>query len=277
MNGDPFDPLMSRELTPILTERTPTTTQSAQMPTHVSSHVPAHATMTGVPAATRDDLRVITYQLELMQKRVKELEERRDFDTRMEMLAARWEEFLSTAEFRFEKIQKHFQKQHELYKAHFKDLQAKIAVATGWMKERHQADQAMYENIEEQRQMIQAFEGRLQQWQKVVSEQELQMLNEESDKNRIEKMQAHLQRQYETIQTAFREMQTVVKTLASNQARNHEESVHELVERQHQVMQSFELRLQQAQKIISEQELQTMNARSELKETLREIQKLRNR
>jgi len=125
--------------------------------------------------------------------------------------------------------------------------------------------------------MIQAFEGRLQQWQKVVSEQELQMLNEESDKNRIEKMQAHLQRQYETIQTAFREMQTVVKTLASNQARNHEESVHELVERQHQVMQSFELRLQQAQKLISEQELQTMNSRAELKETLKEIQKLRNR
>jgi|GEM_PF-1310592 len=277
MNGDPFDPLMSRELTPILTEKMPANTQVPHMPAHMPSHVPAHSTMTGVPAATRDDLRVLTYQLELMQKRVKELEERRDFDSRMEMLAARWEEFLSTAEFRFEKIQKHFQKQHELYKAHFKDLQAKVAVATGWIKERHQADQTMFEHIEEQRQMIQAFEGRLQQWQKVVSEQELQMLNEESDKNRIEKMQAHLQRQYETIQTAFREMQTVVKTLASNQARNHEESVHELVERQHQVMQSFELRLQQAQKLISEQELQTMNSRAELKETLKEIQKLRNR
>jgi len=151
MNGDPFDPLMSRELTPILTEKMPANTQVPHMPAHMPSHVPAHSTMTGVPAATRDDLRVLTYQLELMQKRVKELEERRDFDSRMEMLAARWEEFLSTAEFRFEKIQKHFQKQHELYKAHFKDLQAKVAVATGWIKERHQADQTMFEHIEEQR------------------------------------------------------------------------------------------------------------------------------
>lgn len=260
MNGDPFDPMLSRELTPIVSEQ---------------PEVPAP--YSGVPTAPHDDLRGLVYQLDLMQKRVKDLEERRNFDTRMEMLADRWEDFFSTAEFRFEKIQSHFQKQHELYKAHFRDLQSKVAVATGWMKERQKADAVLYENMEEQRQIIQAFEARMQQWQKVVSEQELQMLNDESDKNRIEKMQAHLQRQYETVQKAFREMQGVVKTLASNQARNHEESVNELVERQHQLMQSFEVRLQQAQKVISDQELQLMNARAEMKETLREISKLRGR
>jgi chromosome segregation ATPase len=268
MNGDPFDPLMSRDLTPILTERTPS---------NVPMSVHAPLSPANVPSATRDDLRVLSYQLEVMQKKVHELENRRDGDARMEMLAARWEEFLSTAEYRFQKIQSQFQKQHELYKAHFRDLQSKIAVAMGWMKERNDADSTLYENIEEQRQAIQAFEGRMQQWQKIVSEQELQLLNEDSDKNRIEKMQAHLQRQFEVVQAAYREMQTAVAQLSTNVGRGAEQAINEVVERQRQMSQSFELRMGQVQKIISEQEIQLMNSRAELKDTLREISRLKGR
>jgi chromosome segregation ATPase len=274
MSADPFDPLMSRELTPILTEKMPAPTAT---PSPAPSIPMPITPRTQVPTATHDDLRVLSYQLEVMQKRVKDLESREEMNTRMEMLASRWEEFLSTAEYRFQKIQAQFQKQHELYKAHFRDLQSKIAVAMGWMKERSEADNSLYENMEEQRQSIQAFEVRLQQWQKVVSEQELQLLNEESDKNRIEKMQAHLQRQYDTMQTTFREIKNELNTLANNSSRNGDQAIRELVERQRNMTQSFELRMQQAQKIMNDQELQMTHVRAELKEALREIARLKGR
>jgi chromosome segregation ATPase len=273
MNGDPFDPLLSRELTPILTEKT-----VAAMPEPMPN-VPMHISPSRgqTPSATHDDLRVLSYQLEVVQKRVKDLESREEMNTRMEMLASRWEEFLTSAEYRFQKIQAQFQKQHELYKAHFRDLQSKIAVTMGWMKERSESDSSVYETMEEQRQSIQAFEVRLQQWQKVVSGQELQLLNEESDKNRIEKMQAHLQRQYDTVQTTFREIKNEINTLSNNSSRNGDQALREVVERQRNMAQTFELRMQQSQKIINDQELQLTHARAEMKEVLRELARLRGR
>jgi hypothetical protein len=147
----------------------------------------------------------------------------------------------------------------------------------GWIKERSEADHTLYETLEEQRQTLQAFEGRMQQWQKIVSEQELQMLNDESDKNRIEKMQAHLQRQYEVTQNAFREMQNVINTLSNNTGRNNDRAIQELVERQRDMAQMFEVRMQQAQKLISDQELQLMHSRSELKQVLLEMARLKGR
>jgi predicted oxidoreductase len=147
----------------------------------------------------------------------------------------------------------------------------------GWMKERSEADNSLYESLEEQRQTVQAFEVRLQQWQKVVSEQELQLLNEESDKNRIEKMQAHLQRQYDTMQSTFREIKNELNTLSNNSSRNGDQALREVVERQRNMSQTFEMRMQQAQKIMNDQELQLTHARAEMKEVLRELARLRSR
>ena len=104
--------------------------------------------------------------------------------------AQRWKNSYQPPNTAFKKSKANSKNNMSSTKAHFRDLQSKIAVAMGWMSERAQRSPipTLYENIEEQRQAIQAFEGRMQQWQKVVSDwQELQLLNEESDKNQYRK------------------------------------------------------------------------------------------
>jgi hypothetical protein len=60
-----------------------------------------------------------------------------------------------------------------------------------------------------------------------------------------------------------------------NERKVSEGVVKEMVERQSSLIQTFEVRMQQLQRVISEQELQLMNARSELKEALQELSRLK--
>jgi hypothetical protein len=219
-----------------------------------------------VPTVSEDDLRILTYQMEVMQKRLRELEYRKDFEAKVETLAARWEDFFTEAELRFEKVQSHLQKQHESYRIQFRDMQSKVAKIIGWANERKKVDGSWYELVEQQQQTLQSIEARMQQWQKLVSDQELQKLNSNSDKIRMEKLQSHWQRQNESLQTAIQEIRaTLVPTGHPTEAA----AVSEMIDRQRRLVQSFELRLRQAEKVISEQALQLSNARAELKEALR--------
>src|SRR4051794_6421747 len=92
------------------------------------------------PSATKDDLRIISYQMEVLQNKLKHFETRKDFESRMEIAVARWEEFLSSAELRFERIQSQFQSQSELFRTNFRDLQSKVSMVVGWINERTKAE-----------------------------------------------------------------------------------------------------------------------------------------
>ncbi len=230
-----------------------------------------------VPAASKDDFRVLSYQIEVLQRRVKELEARKDHESRMDLFVGRWEEFLNSAELRFEKIQEQFHRQSETYRAHIRDLQTKVSALMGSMKEREANDAALSESFERQQQSMQAFEAKTMQWQKTISNLELKSLGSDSNRKRFEKIQAHLQKHGEAVQAAFRDVRAKIEAVAGriNDRQVSESSIREMVERQQRLVQSFEFRLQQAQKVMSEQELQLMNSRSEIKETLRELARLK--
>lgn len=99
----------------------------------------------------------------------------------------------------------------------------------------------------------------------------------EQSKMRFERVQGHFQRQTEMVQTSFGDIHTKIAQVVSrlNERRLSENVVKEMVDRHSQAVQAFEVRLQQVQKVISEQELQLMNARSELKGALQELAKLK--
>lgn len=98
-----------------------------------------------------------------------------------------------------------------------------------------------------------------------------------SSKLRFERVQSHFQRQGELVQGQFSDMHAKVAQLLSkvNESRLAESRIQEMVDRHQQVVQSFEARLQQLKKIVTEQELQLSASRSELKEALKEISRLK--
>lgn len=98
-----------------------------------------------------------------------------------------------------------------------------------------------------------------------------------STKLKFERVQAHFQRQGESMTSNFRETNSKVATIATklNERKLHEINIKEMVERHQQVVQAFELRLQQMQKVITEQEYQLMNSRAELKDALKELAKIK--
>ncbi|MGE4133094.1 MAG: hypothetical protein AB7F86_15740 [Bdellovibrionales bacterium] len=97
------------------------------------------------------------------------------------------------------------------------------------------------------------------------------------NKQRFERVQGHFQRQNEILQSGFGDVNAKIAQVVSrvNERRVEDSAVKEMVERHSQVVQSFEIRLQQLQRVISEQELQLASARSELKEAIREIARLK--
>lgn len=100
---------------------------------------------------------------------------------------------------------------------------------------------------------------------------------QEGLKQRFERIQQHLQRQDTQMQSNSQDVHNKLAKIVSrlNERLTSDSKIEELMDRQQQVIQSFELRLSQMQKIINEQELMLAAARSELKEAQREITRLK--
>lgn len=98
-----------------------------------------------------------------------------------------------------------------------------------------------------------------------------------ANKQRFERVQGHFHRHNEMIQGGFSDLNDKVAHLASrvNERRISENQVKEMIDRHQQIVQTFEVRMQQMQKVMSEQEMQLMNARAEIKEAVREIARLK--
>lgn len=100
---------------------------------------------------------------------------------------------------------------------------------------------------------------------------------QEGLKGRFDRIQQHMQRQDSQIQANSQDVHNKLAKIVSrlNERLTSDSKIEELMDRQQQVIQSFELRLSQMQKIINEQELMLAAARSELKEAQREITRLK--
>lgn len=125
-----------------------------------------------------------------------------------------------------------------------------------------------YENISKR---MKEFESRLETMQTKVED----MLK--SNKQRFERVQSHFQNQGEVVKNGFSDIHSKIAQVVSrvNERKVSEGMIKEMVERHSQVVQSFEVRMAQLQRVIGEQELQLMNARSELKDALQELSRLK--
>ncbi len=96
-------------------------------------------------------------------------------------------------------------------------------------------------------------------------------------KARIERIAAATHRVEEFSKMGFQEVNSKYAAVSSRVAERkiHDTKVEEMVDRHAQVLNQFEVRLNQMQKIIHEQEMQLINSRSALQEALREIARLK--
>jgi ATP-dependent helicase/DNAse subunit B len=97
------------------------------------------------------------------------------------------------------------------------------------------------------------------------------------NRQRFERVQATFKNQTEMLQSAMSDVHNKIAQVVSrlNERKISEGVVKEMVDRHGQVVQAFETRLQQFQKVMSDQELQLMHARSELKTALHELERLK--
>lgn len=96
-------------------------------------------------------------------------------------------------------------------------------------------------------------------------------------KIRFERLISGQQRLDEQVRLSVHDLATKYAQLAGklNEKKNSDSKIQDLIDRHTQLVHGFETRLLQLQKIISEQELQLMTSRAELKEAQKELMKLK--
>jgi chromosome segregation ATPase len=145
-------------------------------PAHLSTPSRPMPRQNEMPAmASTEDVKLLSHQVDMMMKKIKE------YESRMETLASKWDEFSSTAKLRFERIQGNFQRQSETLQSNFRDIHSKIATVASRTNERKMSETTTAELVGRSHQTIQSFEVRLQALQKMMSEQEYQLLNTKSE------------------------------------------------------------------------------------------------
>ena len=180
---------MSRELNrELFGELTAITTAPAPRPAPAQTPAPPTRSSDGLAIATTEDLKVIGFQVESMGRKLKE------FESKIEMLSAKWEEFSQMAKLRFERIQGHFQRQSEGMQSSFRDVHNKVATVASRINERKMVDSSMQDMMDRHNQVVETLETRLEQMQKVITEQELELMHSKSEMRDLLKEFAKLRR-----------------------------------------------------------------------------------
>lgn len=125
--------------------------------------------------AKADELRVAHLHIEALNKRLKE------FESRLEVMTSKVDEMTKQNKVRFERVQGHFQRQTELLTNGLSDVHSKIAQVVSRVNERRVEDNIVKEMVERHAHVVTTFETRMQQLQKVISEQEMQLMGARSE------------------------------------------------------------------------------------------------
>jgi len=127
------------------------------------------------PAFRPDEMRGLHVQIEGYNRRLKE------FESRVETMHTKVEEVVAQNRQRFERVQGHFQRQTEMLQSSLSDVHSKIAQVVSRVNERKISEGVVKEMVDRHGQVVQSFEARLQQFQKVISDQELQLMHARSE------------------------------------------------------------------------------------------------
>jgi chromosome segregation ATPase len=125
--------------------------------------------------AKADDIRVLHLHIESISRRMKE------FESRVETMHTKVEELTTQSRARFERVQSHFKGQTEMLQNALSDVHQKIAQVVSRMNERKLSESVVKEMVDRHTNVVQTFEVRLQQMQKVMSEQEMQLMHARSE------------------------------------------------------------------------------------------------
>jgi len=128
-----------------------------------------------VAYAKADEVRVLHLHIENLSKRLKE------FESRVETMHTKTDDMLTQNKQRFERVQGHFKAQNEQFNNGMLDMNNKIAQVVSRVNERKVSENIVKEMVERHASVVQAFEVRMQQLQKVMSEQELQLMATRSE------------------------------------------------------------------------------------------------
>jgi hypothetical protein len=128
-----------------------------------------------VAYAKADEVRVLHLHIENLSKRMKE------FESRVETMHTKTDDMLAQNKQRFERVQGHFKAQNEQLNSGLLDMNNKIAQVVSKVNERRVSENAIKEMIERHSSVVQSFEVRMQQLQRLISEQELQLINTRSE------------------------------------------------------------------------------------------------
>lgn len=125
--------------------------------------------------ARAEEVKRLHLHLENLSKRLKE------FESRLEVMTSKTDDMLGQNRQRFERVQGHFQRHTEMIQKGFADVNSKIAQVVSRVNERKVEDGIVKEMIERHAHVVQSFEARMQQLQRLISEQELQLINARSE------------------------------------------------------------------------------------------------
>lgn len=128
-----------------------------------------------VAYAKADEVRVLHLHIENLSKRLKE------FESRVETMQTRTDDMMAQNKMRFERVQSHFKAQSEQFQSGTLDINNKIAQVVSRVNERKVSENVVKEMIERHSTVVQTFEVRMQQLQKLIGEQELQLINTRSE------------------------------------------------------------------------------------------------
>ncbi len=127
------------------------------------------------PQVKAEELRVLHLHMETMSRRMKE------FESRVETMHTKVDEVVAQNRQRFERVQGHFQRQNEMLQMSNSEMHNKIAQVVSRMNERKVSENLIKEMVDRHGAVVQAFEVRLSQLQKVMSEQEMQLMHARSE------------------------------------------------------------------------------------------------
>lgn len=98
-----------------------------------------------------------------------------------------------------------------------------------------------------------------------------------ASKVRIERLSAATMRLEEYVKSSMQELNAKLATVMSkvNERKLSENQIQELIDRHTHIVRNFEVRLNQLQKVVSDQEMQIMNSREAVQEAQREMARMK--
>lgn len=135
-----------------------------------------------------EEWKLVLSQVEFLKRRLKEQ------DAKLEMLASKVQDLVGGAKVRFERLTGAQTRLEDYVKSMLQEAASKFALLGGKLSERKAADVKIQEMIDRHSQLVQGYEMRLSQLQKVSAEQEMQLMTARTELREAQRELARLKR-----------------------------------------------------------------------------------